>query len=76
MPEELKKHIRYPADLFEIQSKIYSTYHMEDISVYYNKEDAWQIPNEVYGVGQQIKMEPYYMIMKLPEEEQEEFILL
>lgn len=76
MPEDLKKHIRYPSDLFEIQSKIYSTYHMEDISVYYNKEDAWQIPNEVYGVGQQIKMEPYYMIMKLPGETQEEFILM
>tara|TARA_Y100000310_G_scaffold315107_1_gene365298 strand:- start:343 stop:1440 length:1098 start_codon:yes stop_codon:yes gene_type:complete len=76
MPDNLKKHIRYPADLFEIQSKIYSTYHMDDISVYYNKEDAWQIPNEVYGVGQQIKMEPYYMIMKLPDEEQEEFILM
>ncbi|MBW2985175.1 UPF0182 family protein [Candidatus Woesearchaeota archaeon] len=76
MPEGLKKHIRYPTDLFEIQSKIYSTYHMDDISVYYNKEDAWQIPKEIYGVGQQIKMEPYYMIMKLPGEEQEEFILM
>ncbi len=76
MPEELKKHIRYPTDLFSIQSKIYSTYHMEDISVFYNKEDAWQIPKEVYGVGQQIIVEPYYMIMKLPGEVEEEFILM
>ncbi|MBL7050768.1 UPF0182 family protein [Candidatus Woesearchaeota archaeon] len=76
MPEGLKKHIRYPTDLFSVQSKIYSTYHMDDVPVFYNKEDAWQIPKEIYGVGQQIMMEPYYMIMKLPGEEKEEFVLM
>jgi len=72
----LKEHIRYPKDLFKIQSQIYSTYHMDDIKVFYNKEDAWQIPSEVYGVGQQVKVEPYHIIMKLPKEEQEEFVLM
>ena len=76
MPKGLKKHIRYPTDLFSVQSKIYSTYHMDDVPVFYNKEDAWQIPKEIYGVGQQIMMEPYYMIMKLPGEEKEEFVLM
>ena len=76
MPNSLKKHIRYPVDLFKIQSQIYSTYHMDDVKVFYNKEDAWQIPNEVYGVGQKVKVEPYYIIIKLPKEAKEEFVLM
>jgi len=76
MPESLKEHIRYPEDLFKIQSQIYSTYHMDDVKVFYNKEDAWQIPSEVYGVGQKVKVEPYYIIMKLPEENKEEFVMM
>ena len=76
MPESIKEHIRYPADLFKIQSHIYSTYHMEDVKVFYNKEDAWQIPYEVYGVGQKVKVEPYYIIIKLPNEDKEEFVLM
>ena len=75
-PEGLKKHIRYPEDLFKVQSQIYSTYHMDDVTVFYNKEDAWQIPNEIYGTGQQIEVEPYYIIMKLPGEKKEEFVLM
>jgi len=75
-PESLKKHIRYPEDLFKVQSVIYSTYHMEDPTVFYNKEDAWQIPNEIYGTGQKIEVEPYYIIMKLPDEREEEFVLM
>ncbi len=76
MSETLKEHIRYPVDLFKIQSEIYNTYHMDDIKVFYNKEDAWQNPTEIYGVGQQVKVEPYYIIMKLPGEEKEEFVLM
>ncbi|MBC8500238.1 MAG: UPF0182 family protein [Nanoarchaeota archaeon] len=76
MSEDLKKHIRYPVDLFKVQSAIYNTYHMEDSTVFYNKEDAWQIPSEIYGTGQQMKVEPYYIIIKLPEEEKEEFVLM
>ncbi|MBL7054926.1 UPF0182 family protein [Candidatus Woesearchaeota archaeon] len=76
MPASLKKHIRYPVDLFKIQSNIYSIYHMDDIKVFYNKEDAWQIPSEVYGVGQKVKVEPYYIIIKLPKEDKEEFVLM
>ena len=76
MPTELKKHIRYPVDLFKVQSSIYSTYHMNDPNVFYNKEDAWQIPNELYGTSQQVRVEPYYIIIKLPGEDKEEFVLM
>ena len=76
MPAALKQHIRYPEDLFKIQSVMYGIYHMQDPVVFYNKEDAWDIPTEIYGEGREIRMEPYYIIMKLPEDEEAEFILM
>jgi uncharacterized membrane protein (UPF0182 family) len=76
MPKGLQEHIRYPEDLFKVQSSLYTIYHMDDPAVFYNKEDAWQIPTEIYGTNQQIKVEPYYIIMKLPGEEKEEFVLM
>ena len=75
MPADLKKHIRYPKDLFNIQVNTYSTYHMQDVQVFYNQEDLWEPPDEMYGDNRQ-RMEPYYIIIKLPEEEKEEFLLM
>jgi uncharacterized membrane protein (UPF0182 family) len=76
MPESIKSHTRYPEDLFKVQSAIYNTYHMDNVKVFYNKEDAWQIPREVYGTGQPTQVEPYYIIIKLPGEEKEEFVMM
>ncbi len=75
MPDFLKAHIRYPTDLFTIQVKMYNVYHMTDPKVFYNQEDYWQIPNEIYSDFQQ-KMFPYYIIMRLPDTKTEEFILM
>jgi len=75
MPEFLKEHIRYPTDLFNIQIEMYNTYHMTDPQVFYNQEDYWQVPNELYDTGQQ-ELFPYYIIMRLPEAKKEEFILM
>ncbi len=75
MPDGLKAHIRYPELLFSTQAQIYSTYHMKDPMVFYNKEDVWVIPDEIYR-GNRQEMQPYYVIMKLPGEEDEEFILM
>jgi len=75
MPEELKRHIRYPRDLFDIQAATYTRYHMEDVQVFYSEEDLWELPYELYGDSPQ-KMEPYYIIIKLPEGEKEEFLLM
>jgi uncharacterized membrane protein (UPF0182 family) len=75
MPDDLKKHIRYPKDLFKIQANAYRTYHMKDVQVFYNQEDLWQTPNEIYASKRQ-KMEPYYIIIRLPQEKNEEFALM
>ena len=75
MPPNLQSHIRYPVDLFRIQSRSLLTYHMTDPQVFYNREDQWRVPTEIYGTKSQL-VQPYYLIMKLPEAEKEEFILL
>ena len=75
MPSDLRNHIRYPEDLFSIQSERLLTYHMRDPQVFSNREDQWQIPQEIYGSESQ-PVEPYYLIMRLPTAKAEEFILL
>lgn len=75
VPEDIRSHFRYPEQLFKIQAKMYGTYHMTNLEVFYNREDYWQFPTEKY-FNKDIEMEPYYITMKLPEYEEEEFILM
>ena len=75
MPESFRVHLRYPEDMFSIQSIMYRSYHMRDARVFYNKEDLWTVPREVYA-GVEQAMEPYYIIMRLPGGEKEEFLLM
>ncbi|NEP20021.1 MAG: COG1615 family transporter, partial [Leptolyngbya sp. SIO4C1] len=42
---------------------------------FYNREDQWRAPNEIYANEEQV-VEPYYLIMRLPQAEEEEFVLL
>ena len=69
MPAELQSHLRYPEDIFTLQTAVNSTFHMTNPSVFYNREDQWEVP---IIDGEQ--MEPYYTIMRLPGEEKAEFI--
>ncbi len=73
MPEELKQHIRFPQDMFTVQTRMLTTYHMTDPQVYYNKEDYWEIPMEIYG-NQEIPVEPYYILIALPGETATEYV--
>ena len=75
MPKNLNSHVRYPEDIFNIQAERLLSYHMSDPQVFYNREDQWQIPEEIYG-NQVQPVSPYYLIMKFPNETKEEFILL
>ena len=76
IPPDLRKHLRYPEDLFSVQTQIYSIYHMGKPQIFYNKEDLWEIPQLSSGAGT-VRMSPYYTIMRLPQEVGgEEFILM
>ncbi len=75
MPADLRSHLRYPQDLFEVQSDIYARFHMVNPQVFYNQEDLWTTPNEIAEGGEQ-PMQPYYTVMRLPGEKEEEYILM
>ncbi|NER83531.1 MAG: COG1615 family transporter, partial [Leptolyngbya sp. SIO1D8] len=73
VPEPVRAHFRYPHDLFTLQAQIYRTYHMGNAEVFYNREDLWQFPTQKYEQDE-VRMDPYYTIMRLPEATSEEFI--
>ncbi len=76
MPEDLRLHVRYPRDLFQTQAEIYSVYHMTDPVVFYNKEDEWAIPNEIYDQEPTV-MNPYYAIINFEDQNyREEYVLM
>ena len=75
MPEGITGHLRYPADLFSLQAEVYKTYHMRDPKVFYNKEDQWALPGE--GSDESgTAMDPFYVLMELPQEPVEDFMLM
>ena len=77
MSPSLKSHVRYPQDFFSEQAEKYVKYHMQNPQNFYNNEDLWAVPNEKFGQGDTLQVvEPYYVIMRLPGEESEEFMLL
>ncbi len=75
MPDYIKPHVRYPQDIFTVQSQMLLQYHMEDPVVFYNKEDQWSIPVQ-HSFGRTEILEPYYIVARLPGEEKEEFLLI
>ncbi len=75
MPENLRRHIRYPEDVFTVQAEMYGTYHMTNQTTFYNREDRWEVPHELYR-GSEIAMLPYYVTTQLPGSERPEFLLM
>ena len=75
MPENLRRHIRYPEDIFTVQAEIYGTYHMTNPTTFYNREDRWEVPHELYR-SREIAMLPYYVTAQLPGSEKPEFLLM
>jgi uncharacterized membrane protein (UPF0182 family) len=75
LPDTLLKHLRYPRDLFDAQVGMYRTYHVTVPQVFYNGEDVWAQPREKYG-GEQIVMQPYFILSRLPGEDDLQFLLM
>lgn len=75
MPSQVRAHIRYPQLLFLVQAQMYGDYHMLDPTTFYQREDSWAIAQELYG-SEPRQTEPYYVVMSLPGEQREEFLLV
>ena len=78
MPAGLRKHVRYPELLLKLQAEVYGLYHMTNPEVFYNREDLWTVASEVGlggdGTQQTQAMEPNFVLMKLPDEKDVEFV--
>jgi uncharacterized membrane protein (UPF0182 family) len=87
MPAELRAHLRYPRELFDAQSKVWETYHIDNVDDFYSKADAWQRPAEISGPVQKVgairfhfkrqspRMRPYFLLARLPGDAEERFML-
>ncbi len=91
---ELRRHFRYPEDLFRIQTNMFGRYHISSPGDFYNNTDAWDIAQEPGAVAaaaplvpatnaagqatqaREPRMDPYYLLMRLPGETTEDFLLL
>jgi hypothetical protein len=77
MPEQLRKHVRYPELLLGLQAEVYGLYHMTNPEVFYNREDLWTVATQTGSAeGEQNAqaMEPNFVLMNLPGEDGLEFV--
>jgi hypothetical protein len=75
MPADLRAHLRYPEDLFRMQTEMYATYHMAEPDIFYHREDQWQRP-ELSRSGEQRDPFLRHIVMRLPEERRAEYIFM
>jgi len=89
---DLQAHLRYPEDLFSIQANRYASYHIPSAKDFYSKQDFWAIPEDrsgqlrqslgaapaplAFGAPQPERMRPYYLLVRLPGETREHFVLV
>ena len=75
MPADIRRHVRYPGDLFRVQAALHATYHMVEPQTFYHREDQWEIPG---GLAKGTNENPFqrHIIMKLPGEKNPEFIFM
>jgi len=74
MPADLRAHVRYPGQLFRLQTSFYARYHMVDPDAFYHREDQWQYP----GIEQAPNSNTFmrHIILRLPGESNPEFIYM
>ena len=87
MPATVRAHLRYPRELFDAQSRVWETYHIDNIDDFYTKADAWQRPAELSGPVQRVgairfryksqspRMHPYFLLARRPGDRSERFML-
>ena len=76
MPADLQRHIRYPITLFSAQAQLYLRYHVTDPQLFFNQAEQWDVPSETRFGKPGVRVTPTYLIMRLPGEDREEFVLL
>jgi uncharacterized membrane protein (UPF0182 family) len=81
MPADLRAHVRYPETLIRVQGDVYGLYHTQSAKVFFQREDVWNIAQQVGSDNQNKKqpqpIDPYFVLMQLPgEQTPNEFVLI
>lgn len=63
LSENIKKQMRYPQYLFDIQAKVLTTYHNSDVDNIYRADDRWEVA-EVSGSGTRSSTSMYTLLKK------------
>jgi hypothetical protein len=77
VPDDIRRHFRYPQDLISLQAEVYGSFHVRDAVTFYNHEDVWQTSTEVVdgaASGTTVPVLPYYVLMRLPGQPSQEFL--
>lgn len=76
-PAVLLEHFRYPENLFQVQAAQYANYHLtpDEAQIFYRKQEFWAVPKDP-TIGDDSALRPYYLLMRLPGETEEEFVLV
>jgi hypothetical protein len=75
MAPDVRRHLRYPGDLFQHQADLHTTYHMIDPDAFYHREDQWQYPS-VSARSQAANQFMRHIILRLPGEKTPEYIFM
>ena len=75
MPKSLRSHLMVPQAQLELQVQQLLRYHVTNPRTFYNGDDVWQVPKELYGTNQ-IPVSPYHITAQLPSSDESEFLLL
>jgi len=93
MPSDLLDHLRYPEDIFVVQTNMWAKYHIgvEQTADLLEGSDEWSVAQDPGGVqgaaatsstdargvvtNSETRVKPYYSLLRLPEENQQEFVI-
>jgi hypothetical protein len=75
LPPDLAPHLRVPEQLFNVQTRMYGKYHVQDPETFYGSNDIWTVPAGTTS-EQVLPSEAYYVVMRIPGEPNPEFLLL
>jgi len=73
-PDAITAHFRYPEVQFEMQSRVWSEYHVNSARSFYDGDDLWTVAEEQVE-GELVQMQPFFVTQRLPGESETVFAL-
>jgi uncharacterized membrane protein (UPF0182 family) len=75
MPADIRAHVRFPEELFNVQTRVFGRYHVTNALRFFQNDDLWTVPQGQTS-EQSLPTEAYYVVMRMPGEPAAEFLLL